>query len=494
MRKLSDLTQIYFKVDGSPLIIPPRYEELWNEIVFKIHRFITCIACTQDGKSLTTGSAVALKAPSSDYKFIIVAPSNNKADIIMSYIREFIVDCPILAYQLELDPHETYDRLRRNRSKWNLNFKKRGAIETLSVQSSRINSSIESAMGKGGEIVILDEGAMVTDQTWSTIFRMIAGKKKERTQIIKLGNPFYRNHLYRHSVDPRWHQIRINYRNSIADRIAGYHGYDDEVIEMAKDELLFDILFDNLFPPEEAYDRLGYQQAITSEMLESFYISESQFIPQAERTRRRLGIDQASGGDYSTIVYRDDYSSKILFIERLSDEIVFANKIINYAREYEILPSNCFLDIVNNHALLSYLHNPPLRFFATGINVGSMSEKKREEKNKEIETHEKDRRSQHVMKYDSLKAEATEKEIKWLKKGGKLIQHSGWKELLYASKFKVIGDEVLFFISKVDLKKLGFHSPDCHEGLMLTFAQDAPIPQFKATGEIRSTQRKLKGF
>src|SRR3990167_7164327 len=92
----------------------------------------------------------------------------------------------------------------------------------------------------------------------------------------------------------------------------------------------------------------------------------------------------------------------------------------------------------------------------------SMSEKKREEKNKEIETHEKDRRSQHVMKYDSLKAEATEKEIKWLKKGVKLIQHSGWKELLYASKFKVIGDEVLFFISKVDLKKLGFHSPDCH--------------------------------
>src|SRR3972149_10584254 len=95
MRKLSDLTQIFFEVDGSPLIIPPRYEELWNEIVFKIHRFVTCIACTQDGKSLTTGSAIALKAPSSDYKFIIVAPSNNKADIIMSYIREFIVDCPI---------------------------------------------------------------------------------------------------------------------------------------------------------------------------------------------------------------------------------------------------------------------------------------------------------------------------------------------------------------------------------------------------------------
>src|SRR5690348_4751463 len=120
------ITQALFRVNGQPLVIPPRHRHLFSTILKRAHPRNNVIAPTQDGKSLTIAAATTLVAATLPERFTILAPSDKKADIIMAYVRDFATQHPIISSQLELDKSDTLERLKRERSKKHITFKRGG--------------------------------------------------------------------------------------------------------------------------------------------------------------------------------------------------------------------------------------------------------------------------------------------------------------------------------------------------------------------------------
>jgi len=70
---------------------------------------------TQYGKSLVVALAVIIRAVLYNERFLIVAPSEKKAKIIMGYIIDHIGDNLIFKSQLEIDGKDTFERLKREK-------------------------------------------------------------------------------------------------------------------------------------------------------------------------------------------------------------------------------------------------------------------------------------------------------------------------------------------------------------------------------------------
>ena len=70
---------------------------------------------------MTVALAVLLRAVTMPEKWLIVAPSEKKAKIIMGYIIEHTFDSPLFYKQLEIDT--SLERVKRERSKNRLTFK-----------------------------------------------------------------------------------------------------------------------------------------------------------------------------------------------------------------------------------------------------------------------------------------------------------------------------------------------------------------------------------
>ena len=158
------------------------------------------IAPTQYGKSLTVGLATLTSAVAIGERWVVLAPSEKKASIIMGYVIEHAFDDPLITQQLELDTQVSLDRLRRERSRTNLTFKTGGGVMVLTLDARNQKRSFEAAMGFGGNRIILDESALIDDTLYATVKRMLGGYTYAETFLLEIGNPFYRNHFYR-----TWH-------------------------------------------------------------------------------------------------------------------------------------------------------------------------------------------------------------------------------------------------------------------------------------------------
>src|SRR6056297_2262316 len=119
-----------FKVNQKPLIITPTQENIMEIIAERKHKRVITILPTQYGKSLIVALAVLLRVVSLPEKWIIAAPSDKKAKIIMGYLIDHLFDSPIFYTQLEIDNSERFERIKRERSKNRLTFKRGGEVLT----------------------------------------------------------------------------------------------------------------------------------------------------------------------------------------------------------------------------------------------------------------------------------------------------------------------------------------------------------------------------
>jgi hypothetical protein len=439
-----------FKQNNQRISFSPKQQEIFDLIIDLAHPRNQIIAPTQYGKSLTVGLAVLICAAIMGERFTILAPSEKKAQIIMSYIIEHTFDDAIFLEKLELDNKMSLDRLRRERSRTHLTFRGGGGVMVLTLDARNSKRSIEAAMGFGGNRIILDESSLIDDTLYATVKRMLGGYKYDDTFLLEIGNPFHRNHFYRTWHSNRYHKVFIDYHTGLQEG-----RYSQEFIDEMREEAFFDVFYECQFPPEDAVDERGYRRLVTMEDLEKSFIDS----PIHEKDEElRLGVDIGGGGDSNVYVLRSTDYAWVETHNRSSDTMTNVKEI---ERILETYPS------------LQHEH-----IFIDDIGIGRGVSDRLQEMGINITPVTVGEKAQEDGKYKNRKAENFWQLSMWVKAGGKLAKEEKFKQLVEI-KYKISTDKVLQIEPKDELKKRTGKSPDFAEALMLTFTVETPQPNIQ---------------
>lgn len=190
----------------------------------------------------------------------------------------------------------------------------------------------------------------------------------------------------------------------------------------------------------------GYIPLITPKELENSFIEENEYL--FKNSNNVLGIDVGAGGDKTAIVLRNQLGAKILFNEKLSDTMQILPLISRFISQYKIM-AIC-LDVIG---VGKGVYD---RLTEIGFNnvypvvLGQKAENK---------------------EFFNKRAALYWKLREWLLTGGKLIKNEAFNQILLL-KYKRQSDKVIRLISKDDLRKQGYSSPDVADALALTFEID----------------------
>lgn len=419
-----------FKVDSKPFDeqVTEGQLQIFAALVLKKSDRIQIITSTQYGKSLIVALACLIISCIDGEVVCIAAPSEEKSKIIMRYYLQHLGDHPLFFQQLEKG--DKVDRLIMETSRDRLLLKNRGGVFIISVQAHNSQKGFEAAMGEGAKIVIQDESSLIPDAIESTIFRMIAGKKD--ATYVKIGNPFYRNHFYKSSQDPRYLQIFIDFKQALKE---GRYNYD--FIEEARTKPNFDILFACKFPNEGQIGKDGYLRLLTDKELEAATVQSG-----THSGYKILGVDPAAGGDNSAIVLKSANHQEVVFNQQLENTMDLVGVVMDKYRE---LQADYIVVDKTGVGQGVYDRLKDAGYAMRGVSFGEKSEEDM---------------------FQNLKAEWHWRERQWLLSGGRLIQNVGWQEFGYV-KYKN-RDGKLIIQPKEELLKEGLLSPNCVDAAVLT--------------------------
>lgn len=444
-----------FKIDGEPADtkVTEGQLEIFHAIVSRKWNRVQITSSTQYGKSLFVALGCIILSCIEGELISIVAPTNAKADIIMRYYISHLSDHYLFHSQLEKET--SIEKLQMETKKDRVTLKNKGGIFTLSVQAGNTQKGFQAAMGEGSKIVIQDESALIPDEIETTIYRMIVGKKDN--VYIKIGNPFYRNHFYKSSVNPGYHQIFIDYHRAIAE--GRYTAAD---IEEAKGKPFFNILYGCIFPDESAMDTKGWTRLFPEALVK--HTTRPDVIAYGES---RLGCDIAEGGgDWNAFVVRTANSAKVVEKFQSPDTMMTTGKIIQTGRDLKVFDHNWFIDRLGvGKGVYDRLREQRYRPFPVAFSNTAQDE----------------------TQFANQRAECYWKAYQWLNEGGTLDPHKDWEQLTWI-RYKVDSKGRIQIIPKDELRKEGLPSPDTADAFVSTFARKGIINQSR---EKRSESREL---
>ena len=431
------LCRIFFIDDyGRPLEITDGQADIFNSIYLKRHSRVNIIGPTQYGKSTIIGCALILRSIEEKESWGVVAGRTDKARIIMEKVIQHTFDHPQFIKRLDIDAKEPLERLKRERSKDKIDWRGGGQIRIFSAQTRSANNVNDSLTGFGMPNLVEDESALIPDPFQSMILRMLGGHKVNT--LIKVGNPFYRNHFYKTSRSNLYRQVLIDYKQAIREGRYTQQFIDEAREAMTKEE--FEVLYECKFPSENQIDQTGYYT-----LFPDIEIEKAQQEGKHEGTLR-LGVDVGEGGDENVAILRSPKYAEIVHISRISDLMATTRVILDLMDKYAVSPENCFID-------------------ATGIGAGVVARLK--ELGKEvagIKWAEKAKKDT----YANLKAENYMRLQEGLRDGLKLKPDDGWQELSVIKWKKDTSDKIKIKPKDI-MRKEGTKSPNIADALALTY-------------------------
>lgn len=431
------LVRTFFKDDyGNPLELSDGQVEIFNSIFLKEHPRVNIIASTQYGKSTVLAVALILRTRAMGETWAIVAGRADKARIIMEKVIQHTFDNPVLIENLDLDKNEPLERLKRERSKDRITWKSGGEIRVFSAQTKSAKNVNDALTGFGSPNIVEDESALIPDPFQSMILRMLGGHKQNT--LIKVGNPFYRNHFYQTAHNPKYQQIVIDYEQAVKEG-----RYTQEFIDEAREAMTaqeFDVMYSCHFPAENEIDQQGYYRLLSDTQV---YNSQQERKHEGEL---RMGVDVGEGGDENVVVLRSVKYAQIAHISRISDLMATTRVVVDLLTKHAVKPENCFID-------------------ATGIGAGVVARLKELGLNVTgIKWASKPIRDS----FANLKAENYMNLQQAVRDGLLLEPNDLWKELAVVKWKKDTSDKIKIK-TKEEMRKEGIKSPNVADALALTY-------------------------
>ncbi len=308
----------------------------------------------------------------------------------------------------------------------------------------------EALAGVHGDYVMLlaDEAAGVPEEIYNTAEGSLTDKN---TLTILISNPtrifgyFYDSH---HKDKKNWQTLQFSSIESpLVDieynhRIREKHGEDS-------DEYRIRVL--GQFPKIDAVDDKGYVPLLSESDIK---YCEDYDIDRLLVGDRRLGVDCAGeGSDLSTWVVRDNFKSKIMASEKISNAKTIAQKTLTLMDYTKTQDYNVTIDgfgegmnVSREIALAKDFGNPRVN----SVNVGDKAD------DPEI--------------YLNKRAEMYFRGKEWIRRGGEFVRDSRWRELLTIRYRRELNGKIKI-MSKQDMKKAGLSSPDFCDAWAMTFVK-----------------------
>ncbi len=474
-----ELVRSLYKDDyGKPFELTEGQEEIFNAIFYKQgpngeHR-VHVKTFTQYGKSDTVSMAVLTRAATFPEKWAIVAPSQPKAKIIMGYVIKHLFENEYTLNRFKLQEGESMDAVRRERSKSRLTFdignNQIGEIFILSAES-RLKQSDDvgnALMGFGAPNLVEDEAALISNESDAKAMRMVGGFTAMGTDfVVKIGNPFQRNHFLQAQEDPNYYKINVDFERGVREgRLT------QKFIEEMRKKPYFRVLYENKFPEADDVDIKGWTQLLTEDEVESFINTNSEIKHVGEK---RIGNDVARGGlNFTVWNLRSMNYMEVLAKSHQDNLTEIAGQTLFLMKEKNVVAENVFIDDVGvGGGAVDPLHYQQKN--VRGVNVG--------------------RPALEQSRFVNTRAESYWRFREWLKRGGKLCSchRDEWVQQLSKIKYKPDSKGRLRVMSKDEMRMQGIDSPDVADAGMLTFVRQEH-GDMEARRQKREARRKKHSF
>lgn len=276
----------------------------------------------------------------------------------------------------------------------------------------------DEASGVPNEIYRTGEGSLTNKDTLVILI----------SNFTRLEGYFYDTH---NSDKKNWQTFNLSSLESpivepdFAERIGAKYGFDS-------DEFRYMILG---LPPKGESMIDGWLPMFSEDDITKQVADVGPFMKPAY-----LGVDPSGlGSNKSVWVVRDAFKAKVAATEQKSSPVGVAEKTITIAQHYEVIPANVKVDN-----------------FGIGANVGMEIAVGVHEKIHAINVGGKPKDDRFL----NIKAEMYWLAREWLKKGGKLVKHPDWRQLLVIRYKRTLSGKIQV-MGKEEMVKKGWDSPDC---------------------------------
>lgn len=435
--KLKMWIRTYFRDDrDNPFEVTDGQLEIFKSIFYKEFPRFQIIAPTQYGKSNIVSMAVILRSQMFAEDWKIVTGQQTKSEVIMGKVIQHLFDSPDLLAQLDIDPNEPLDRIRRERTKKKLTWKKGGSIEAITADAKNRKRVKDTLSGLGSPNIVEDEASLIPDDLQAMILRMLGGH--QGGTLIKIGNPYVRGHFFKTWNSDKYKKVFIDYHQGLKEG-----RFTEEFIDEMREEAFFDILYECKFPADDEMDMTGYRRLLTDgEVITAKKVEK-------HNDNFKLGFDVGEGGDENVAILRSDKYAEIKHRSRISDLMVTVKTITELIDKYlggKDYADNCFVDDTGIGAgVVDRCHE--LGYEVTGIKWAS----------KPVEDT-----------FANLKAENFWSLRQWIKDGNSLEPNDAWNELNII-RYKEDSSGKMKIKPKEELRKEGIKSPNVADALALSF-------------------------
>jgi len=303
--------------------------EIFEEILLRLHPRNAILAHTRFGKSMTIAQAVLCRATTYPESWVFIGPTKLQADVLMRHLIQHIFDSERFLSQLDTDM--PLDRLRRERKKDNLTFRRGGRVFVLTADA-RNSRRIGAILGQGSPNIILDEAPLIPDKIEAMIVRMLADSADN--YFVKIGNAFENNHFKQAFSDSKYNKIIIDcYQGLKESEILPYNEgrLTQEIIDEARPKPFFEQLWECKFPNIGLIDEKGYSTLLTEEAIVS--AMNRKVTPKGSP---RLGVDVGRGGDPTVYILRYDNYAKRLESNKDPNLMFQVGRVKKYREDFKI--------------------------------------------------------------------------------------------------------------------------------------------------------------
>lgn len=307
VKSVKAIVKWLFPTNKAAQLITDNQAYIVKRIAFSEVKRLNISAFTRYGKTQMVAIGVAIYILiNSNKKVIFIGPTDEQASIIKNYMASLIIDCKPLLDIADINVTSKVSRLRAEASQRRMTFSNLCEYRVVTAHGKGF-----SAMGFGGDLVIMDEAAMVSRESYAKIMRML-GDDAENATLVEMFNPWDRNtKAFEHSVSPRYERIEIDYRIGLKEgRIT-----KDFVEEMREDmsPIEFTVLYESKFPSETE------DQLIKGKDIENALRRKPKNLPE-NKVLKILGVDLARHGmDKTVLTYIKLYNGSLAVIQEIRD-------------------------------------------------------------------------------------------------------------------------------------------------------------------------------